>query len=328
VNQRKQDAWNEAKRRCRLSDEEIRMAKELGMQPKSLMKNIPSPSQRWKAPVNEWVRSVYEEKIGARKPAVPAPDTRLLRPQVIEFRDPENPWPDNPVIPDLVVDHDFEEASEDVFEYRSEPPSEADIEEEHILMLRRQRLFRWAAQSVAIALSQLPEVRKVAVFGAVAQPLRMEVPRFREFRRSRIEVPHECGDLDLAAWTSDQSRLKEMKRALNRGLSYVQDTPYGGVAHHQVDIHVFSAADLDYKGRLCIFGECPKPGKRECFVPHCGEQPFLQQFERYRFNPAQFESEPKTVLFDRESGFLVRPPRIEVQPTRFVNHPKEGDREG
>jgi hypothetical protein len=35
------------------------MAKELGFQPKSLIKNIPSPSQQWKQPVSERVRSLY-----------------------------------------------------------------------------------------------------------------------------------------------------------------------------------------------------------------------------------------------------------------------------
>ena len=45
------DDWAEAKRRCRISDEEVRMAKELGIKPRSLIKNIPAKSQPWKAPV-------------------------------------------------------------------------------------------------------------------------------------------------------------------------------------------------------------------------------------------------------------------------------------
>lgn len=45
------EEWLEAKRRCRLSDEEIRMARELGLKPRSLIKNIPAKSQPWKAPV-------------------------------------------------------------------------------------------------------------------------------------------------------------------------------------------------------------------------------------------------------------------------------------
>lgn len=40
------------------------MAKELGMTPKSLLKNIPSPSQQWKSPVKVWVRQLHEKKFG------------------------------------------------------------------------------------------------------------------------------------------------------------------------------------------------------------------------------------------------------------------------
>ena len=55
--------WAEAKRRCRLSEEELRMAKELGFAPRSLIKNIPSPSQPWKSSVRDWVRGLYEKKM-------------------------------------------------------------------------------------------------------------------------------------------------------------------------------------------------------------------------------------------------------------------------
>ena len=45
----KQDRqWIEAKQRCRLNQEDIRMAKELGLKPRALIKNIPSPNQQWK----------------------------------------------------------------------------------------------------------------------------------------------------------------------------------------------------------------------------------------------------------------------------------------
>ena len=60
----KQAAWAEAKRRCRLSVKEIEMAKQLGMTPKCLITNIPAPSQSWKLPVKDWIRSLYFEKFG------------------------------------------------------------------------------------------------------------------------------------------------------------------------------------------------------------------------------------------------------------------------
>jgi hypothetical protein len=62
----KEEAWAEAKRLCRLSAEDIRMAKELGIGPRSLIKNIPSKSQLWKAPVGEWIRELYAKKRGAK----------------------------------------------------------------------------------------------------------------------------------------------------------------------------------------------------------------------------------------------------------------------
>jgi hypothetical protein len=336
LNHKDDSAWEEAQRLCGLSAEEVRMARELGFKPKSLIKNIPSPSQQWKAPVRDWVRDLYEKKIGSRKQADSAPAMPPVRNQVIEFRNPEYPWPDKPEIPELVLEDPFEsegDEDEDVdtawdqyaFQDRIEEPSEEDIDQQNTRMLRQQCLYRWAAQSIAIAMSKLPEVRKVAAFGAVAQPLEMEVPRFREFRRYRIEVLHECADLDLAVWTANLPGLKELKRAMSSGLSVVQDTAWGGVAHHQVDVHIFDAGSGAYRGRLCAFGQCPKPRKMQCLVPGCGAQPFLQQFERYRFNFAQFEGEPKVTLFDRATGFLVRPPRIDAKPARFVRRARKDD---
>ena len=59
----KKDAlWAEAKRKCRLNNEDIRMAKEMGLNPRSLIKNIPSKSQPWKSPVKEWICEMYERR--------------------------------------------------------------------------------------------------------------------------------------------------------------------------------------------------------------------------------------------------------------------------
>ncbi|TYS48625.1 hypothetical protein [Bacillus infantis] len=63
-NKQKAEAWAEAKKRCRLNAADIRMAKELGMTPKGLIKNIPSKSQQWKMPVKDWIRDLYSEKFG------------------------------------------------------------------------------------------------------------------------------------------------------------------------------------------------------------------------------------------------------------------------
>ncbi|HEY3454726.1 MAG TPA: hypothetical protein VGK64_09010 [Bryobacteraceae bacterium] len=314
MNRQKEDAWREAKRRCRLNDEEVRMAKALGFQPKSLIKNIPSPSQPWKAAVNEWVRSLYEKKTGSGKPLNTAepkaqPALTLVPQNGGERRNADDPWPDHPQIADLPpLDLDADVAFDEV---DFEPPSENDIDEQEGLMLRRQRLFRWAAQAISVAVSEIAEVEKVAAFGAVAQPLETEVPRFRAFRRHHIAILHECADLDLAIWMNDLSRLRDLKNAMARGLALVQNTPYGGVAHHQVDVHLFDSSTGQYRGRLCIFGKCPKPQKLQCLVPGCGAQPFLQQLDNYHFKSSFFAAAPKVILFERPTGFLARPPHIE-----------------
>ena len=59
----KKDAlWIEAKRKCRLNNEDIHMAKEMGLNPRSLIKNIPSKSQPWKSPVKVWICEMYERR--------------------------------------------------------------------------------------------------------------------------------------------------------------------------------------------------------------------------------------------------------------------------
>lgn len=53
--------WQEAKQKCRLNDDDIAIAKRMNISPKSLIKNIPSKSEPWKAPVKDWLRSLDEK---------------------------------------------------------------------------------------------------------------------------------------------------------------------------------------------------------------------------------------------------------------------------
>ena len=52
------EMWRDAKRKCRLNNEDIELAKRLGLNPRSLIKNIPSKSEPWKAPVRDWLREI------------------------------------------------------------------------------------------------------------------------------------------------------------------------------------------------------------------------------------------------------------------------------
>ncbi len=63
----KPELWAEAKKKCRLNEEDIRMANEMLLNPKSLIKNIPSPREQWKQPVKIWIREMYEERHRKKK---------------------------------------------------------------------------------------------------------------------------------------------------------------------------------------------------------------------------------------------------------------------
>lgn len=54
--------WQDAKKKCRLTDEDIARAKRLGLNPRSLIKNIPSKSEPWKAPVSVWLFEMEEKR--------------------------------------------------------------------------------------------------------------------------------------------------------------------------------------------------------------------------------------------------------------------------
>jgi len=61
---KRNNEWKEAKIRCRLNAETVQMAKKLGLNPKSLIKNIPNKSQSWKKPVYLWIWEMYQERYG------------------------------------------------------------------------------------------------------------------------------------------------------------------------------------------------------------------------------------------------------------------------
>lgn len=63
-----------------------------------------------------------------------------------------------------------------------------EVDDENKMMLRRQEQFQMAAEYLAAAFSEIAEVQKVVLFGSAAQPLKMEVPRFRKFRRAGIAI--------------------------------------------------------------------------------------------------------------------------------------------
>ena len=54
--------WQDAKQKCRLNNDDIALAKRLGLNPRSLIKNIPNKNEPWKAPVKDWLHEIDEKR--------------------------------------------------------------------------------------------------------------------------------------------------------------------------------------------------------------------------------------------------------------------------
>jgi hypothetical protein len=194
----------------------------------------------------------------------------------------------------------------------SSKPTRRQIAEEDQRMLARQAALRRAADAIATDLAKITAVRAIALFGSLARPLVREVPRFQPFRRLRIEIVHECGDIDLAIAVDRLDNLASLNRARGRAVNDMFERAGIGVAHHQVDIFLFDEGWNDYLGRLCTFGECPK-GKVECLTPGCGRERFLKQHEGFVLDPGALAADRAVPLFERGRGFLGRAADIDAE---------------
>jgi hypothetical protein len=187
----------------------------------------------------------------------------------------------------------------------SRRPSSREIADTERYLLAQQARFRRAADALAAAFADFPEVRAVALFGSVARPLWREVPRFSDFRRYGIEVWHECKDVDIAAAIDRLDNLRALGQARSRALNALCGPNESGVAHHQADVFLFGRDWRDYLGRLCPFATCPK-GKRECLAPGCGRMPFLKQHENFRMDSHALDGGRSLMLYERGRGILAR----------------------
>jgi hypothetical protein len=192
----------------------------------------------------------------------------------------------------------------------------AQIDEQNRYLIKQQHHFRIAADFVTDAWMAFPEVSAVAVIGSVAKRLWKEIPRFAAFRRQRIEVWHECADLDLALWLDSQHRLREIRRAGDHALRTAYEAGAGmSVADHQVDVFLFEPISDAYLGRLCKFNQCPK-GKSDCLVPGCGAIPFNKVIAEFAPRTDLLAGAQDAMLYRRGAGRLrsaVDLPSVEAE---------------
>ena len=194
------------------------------------------------------------------------------------------------------------------------PTSRAGIEEQNRLLLDRYRHFRLAADAVTAAWQFHPHVMAVSLIGSVARDPWKEVPCFTPYRRARIELWHECKDLDLALWLSDLSDLNALRRKSAAAVRKLMERRRIGVAAHQVDVFILEPGTDRYLGRLCAFNACPK-GKRECLVPGCGDMPFLRQQDEFEWWADTLAPGGAVRLFDRASGTVATAASLSLPET-------------
>ena len=207
--------------------------------------------------------------------------------------------------------HELEYADYEDFEeiWREEERRDlmpAGIARQNSMLLRRYRDFRSVADLMVQAWRRYPDVAAISLVGSVARKPWKEVPRFQPYRRERIELWHECGDLDLAVWLSRTRDLNALRKAKVKTVSGFRGELGGGVASHQVEAFLLDSRTSKYLGRLCEFNQCPKPRKWQCLVPGCGSPRFLQIDRRFRWRPETISEDRSVRLFDRSTGYLRR----------------------
>ena len=159
---------------------------------------------------------------------------------------------------------------------------------------RRERL-RLAADYVARQFASVPEVERVVLFGSVAA--RPDVEGRAPNTSGPVSRPPR--DLDLAVWVSQTGCMSALQQARVEGLRRLFADHEIGVAHHEVDVFIFSGEA--YVGRLCLYGRCPREGKPECLEQGCGRVPLLRQDLRFRLRPDALDPACTVVLYRKPS---------------------------
>ena len=196
---------------------------------------------------------------------------------------------------------ELEEKMQDFSQWEGDqPPTAREIEDESWLMQKRWHDLRLVAQELSQDLVVLPEVRKVVLLGSAARPLKKEVPRFAKFRQNQVAIWHECADLDLAVWFDRLQNLNLVRKMIGKVLLRLRQSHGISMAPHQVEMFIFEPATDRMLGHLCHFNQCPK-GKLECFVPRCGQPPFVRQFAGFELDPDALAPAKTQTLFERQA---------------------------
>jgi len=77
----KYQVWIEARRRYHLSDAQIQMARELGLNPNKFGKLANEKQEPWKKPLPEFIEEIYYKRFGRRQPEIVRSIEQLVQDQ-------------------------------------------------------------------------------------------------------------------------------------------------------------------------------------------------------------------------------------------------------
>jgi hypothetical protein len=77
----KYQVWVEARRRYHLSDAQVQMARELGLNPHKFGKLANEKQEPWKKPLPEFIEEIYFKRFGKRRPDVVRSIEQLVQDQ-------------------------------------------------------------------------------------------------------------------------------------------------------------------------------------------------------------------------------------------------------
>ena len=66
----KYQVWIEARKRYQLSDAQVQMARELGLNPRKFGKLANEKQEPWKKPLPEFIKEIYFKRFGRKQPEV------------------------------------------------------------------------------------------------------------------------------------------------------------------------------------------------------------------------------------------------------------------
>jgi hypothetical protein len=72
------EKWIEAKRRYKLSDKHVQMARELGLNPDKLGKLDNHKQEPWKAPLKDFIEDIYLKQFKKSEPEIIKPIEQIL----------------------------------------------------------------------------------------------------------------------------------------------------------------------------------------------------------------------------------------------------------